>query len=225
VPNFSLNFWPTVEQPALQMRNRLMVSLVFLVSVSRQDDFPQRIQLRLAAEQAGLAAADFVQQFPLFAIAAGLCRELVPVLARATNANLFSFAAAAVGQKIKFVFRFINARNLVHQVADLPVYGSTTSVRLCAVGGATAVLGRYCHFGCCNVRLAILRIPQTSPRRASTSCIARDTLFFSSNLSSVQRFPLVRDCLPLLRGPSASVRAKDPICEALQQNRERVVRL
>jgi hypothetical protein len=50
---------------------------------------------------------------PLFAIAAGLCRELVPVLARAANGKLFHSLSAAVGQKIKLVFRFINARNLV----------------------------------------------------------------------------------------------------------------
>jgi hypothetical protein len=207
------------------MRNRLMVSLVFLVSVSGRMTFRSVSRCGwLRNRQVSPLVISFSSS-RCSPSRLGCAVSLSQYSRGLRTPTCFHSPPAAVGQKIKFVFRFINARNLVHQVADLPVYGSTTSVRLCAVGGATAVLGRYRHFGCCNVRLAILRIPQTSPRRASTSCIARDTLFFSSNLSSFMRFPLVRDCLPLLRGPSASVRAKDPICEALQRNRERVARL
>src|SRR5260370_23998938 len=88
--------------------------------------------LGLGAIQARLADGDFVQQLSKLPVAAGLGSELAPILARVPRAQLFHPPAAAVGQKVKFLFSLVDARNFVYQVADLPIYRVS---RFAAPGG------------------------------------------------------------------------------------------
>src|SRR6266481_3107263 len=54
-----------------------------------KDYFPQRVELGLAAEQAGLSNRDLVQQVPNLPVASRVRHKMIPIVAWSVRARLF----------------------------------------------------------------------------------------------------------------------------------------
>jgi len=123
------------------MRTSLVVFLVFSTMSSGKITFA-RHRLRLAAKQTGFANRDFVQQMPS-SLAERAGRE-VSIIAWSVDRPALSSAGATVGEKVDFLFRFVDARSL-YTVADLAVHKINRFALFPGTSGGTNGLGRHNH--------------------------------------------------------------------------------